>query len=162
MDEIISINILIIFESPLHSRILLTSKNTEINVNQTSLYKLNLKMFGAWACNYNRVSQIASKKMLSETVWAYSFHSSFSVPEACNGLPFKVYICFMIILSLFFKKRSQKGLNRNKSWIFLHSPSKELHSWKLGKPWSVHSNNYNVILSPTLDALKLNFQILFA
>ena len=41
--------------------IYLASKNTEIKVNQTLLYKVNLKMFGLWVCNYNNVPQIPSK-----------------------------------------------------------------------------------------------------
>ena len=36
-----------------------------------------------------------------------------------------------------------------KAWhALLHSPNKEMHSWKLGQACSLHGSNYNVVSSP--------------
>ena len=48
----------------------------------------------------------------------------------------------------FLIKHLRRGLKWKQIWqFFLHVPNKELHSWKLDQPYSLHGSSYNVILS---------------
>ena len=67
--------------------------------------------------------QLRSKDVFRyEIVWAFSFDSSFSIPEESKGPPHSIYVgCFMVLSALYVKKTPQKGLNETKASRFYYT-----------------------------------------
>ena len=81
----------LIFATPKDFFILSTFKILKIKTNQILSSKENLGIFGPRTFDCDVTTQITSEDASwSQTVWAYSFDGSFSLPEECKDPSFSL------------------------------------------------------------------------